>query len=133
MYSCHEGFQLVGVEKTYCQASGRWSGSAEVFKCRLFKEIILFSAGIQPSCKEFDAQSVSPYYCGQPPRYGGGGATALHCIPTTLKKSKMSNERDPHSLVSSLQLAPTTPSPFPPNIARITTILPFLSESFLSQ
>ena len=26
VYSCHEGYQLVGVEKTYCQASGRWSG-----------------------------------------------------------------------------------------------------------
>ncbi len=97
MYSCHEGFQLVGVEKTYCQASGRWSGSAEVSKCRLFKEAIILLCRDPAQLQGVWRPERVPLLLRPTSQVWGGGPTEPHCIPTTLKNIKMSIERDPDS------------------------------------
>merc|ERR1719204_1056990 len=48
VYTCDEGYQIVGVEKVVCQTSGQWSGE-------------------QPTCKHSSGGAHSPYYCGRPP------------------------------------------------------------------
>ena len=57
LYSCHEGFTLVGVSRHTCQASGRWSGLA-------------------PECGEGGGGEASPYYCGRPPLVNNAGHNA---------------------------------------------------------
>jgi len=78
-YSCNEGFMLVGVEKAYCSASGRWSGEA-------------------PSCAEFSDDNRSPYYCGRPPRilnanHNGSDAQSFWDLDTQLTYQCMAGYR----------------------------------------
>merc|ERR1719192_2077422 len=47
-YSCDSGFQIVGVGRRSCQASGRWSGRT-------------------PSCRKSSGGAKSPFYCSAPP------------------------------------------------------------------
>ena len=48
MYTCDEGYQIVGLDQVICNSNGHWSGS-------------------QPSCKQGTSSAQSRYYCGNPP------------------------------------------------------------------
>ena len=47
VYTCDDGYQIVGLEQVICNSDGQWSGN-------------------QPSCKQASANSQSRYYCGEP-------------------------------------------------------------------
>ena len=70
VYTCDEGYQIVGIEKVVCQASGRWSGS-------------------QPQCRELTSSPHSPYYCSSPPdidnaRHNGTTEQTFYNLDTEL-------------------------------------------------
>ena len=47
MYTCDNGYQIVGLEQVICNSDGHWSGA-------------------QPSCKQASSNAQSRYYCGEP-------------------------------------------------------------------
>ena len=47
VYTCDDGYQIVGLEQVICNSNGKWSGT-------------------QPSCKQGTSSSQSRYYCGTP-------------------------------------------------------------------
>ena len=47
VYTCDDGYQIVGLEQVICNSDGAWSGS-------------------QPSCKQASSNAQSRYYCGEP-------------------------------------------------------------------
>lgn len=47
VYTCDDGYQIVGLEQVICKSNGQWSGS-------------------QPSCKQGTSSAQSRYYCGTP-------------------------------------------------------------------
>ena len=48
VYTCDDGYQIVGLEQVICNSNGQWSGA-------------------QPSCKQGTSSAQSRYYCGNPP------------------------------------------------------------------
>ena len=48
VYTCDDGYQIVGLEQVICNSNGHWSGA-------------------QPSCKQGTSSAQSRYYCGSPP------------------------------------------------------------------
>jgi len=48
VYTCDDGYQIVGLEQVICNSNGQWSGA-------------------QPSCKQGTSSAQSRYYCGSPP------------------------------------------------------------------
>ena len=48
VYTCDDGYQIVGVDKVTCNSNGQWNG-------------------VQPSCKKATSSTQSRYYCGAPP------------------------------------------------------------------
>jgi hypothetical protein len=47
VYTCDDGYQIVGLEQVICNSDGAWSGN-------------------QPSCKQASSNAQSRYYCGEP-------------------------------------------------------------------
>ena len=47
VYTCDDGYQIVGLEQVICNSDGKWSGA-------------------QPTCKQAATNSQSRYYCGEP-------------------------------------------------------------------
>lgn len=47
VYTCDDGYQIVGLEQVICNSNGHWSGA-------------------QPSCKQGTSSAQSRYYCGAP-------------------------------------------------------------------
>lgn len=47
VYTCDDGYQIVGLEQVICNSDGQWSGA-------------------QPSCKQASTNAQSRYYCGEP-------------------------------------------------------------------
>ena len=47
VYTCDDGYQIVGVDKVTCNSNGQWDG-------------------VQPTCKQAANGARSRYYCGEP-------------------------------------------------------------------
>ncbi len=47
VYTCEDGYQIVGSEQVLCNSDGLWSGT-------------------MPSCKKGSSSAQSRYYCGEP-------------------------------------------------------------------
>jgi hypothetical protein len=48
VYTCDDGYQIVGMDKVTCNSNGQWNG-------------------VTPSCKKATSTAQSRYYCGTPP------------------------------------------------------------------
>ena len=47
VYTCDDGYQIVGLDQVLCNSNGQWSGE-------------------QPTCKQSAYNSQSRFYCGEP-------------------------------------------------------------------
>ena len=47
VYTCDEGYAIVGLDQVLCNSNGQWSGE-------------------QPTCKQSNYNSQSRFYCGEP-------------------------------------------------------------------
>ena len=66
VYTCDDGYQIVGLEQVICNSNGHWSGA-------------------QPSCKQGTSSAQSRYYCGSPPiiqhaKHNGSDEQVSVCI-----------------------------------------------------